>query len=150
MTLIRIRAVRGSSVPWITIRRRTLQLSLKMTNSMSGELGGRSIRVDFLYWEDCPSHERALQILQDAMQEQRIESPITIKRVDTEEEARRLNFPGSPTIRVNGTDIEGEQTPPPGLTCRTYVTDDGRISPLPPRTRIVAALQAAARTKETA
>ena len=61
------------------------------------------------------------------------------------EEAQRLGFPGSPTIRVNGADVEPVEAgdEPFGLTCRVYRRADGRISPLPDPERIRAALRAA-------
>lgn len=52
--------------------------------------------------------------------------------IDTDELAQREGFPGSPTIRVDGVDIQAPTEPePPGLTCRVYRLRDGRISPLP-------------------
>jgi hypothetical protein len=57
---------------------------------------------------------------------------IEVREVDTEAAARQSQFVGSPTIRVNGVDVQppvaGEPT---GLTCRVYRRRDGRISPLP-------------------
>lgn len=57
---------------------------------------------------------------------------IEVREVDTEAAARQSRFVGSPTIRVNGMDVQptvdGEPT---GLTCRVYRRRDGRISPLP-------------------
>lgn len=88
--------------------------------------------VTFLYFEDCPSHEEALARLRQVMREEQIESRIEITRVETEALAQRLQFAGSPTIRINGRDI----VEPPagsryGLACRAYRLEDGRISPLP-------------------
>jgi hypothetical protein len=57
---------------------------------------------------------------------------IEVREVDTQESAEREEFVGSPTIRVDGRDIqppvEGEPT---GLACRVYRRRDGRTSPLP-------------------
>jgi NAD(P)-dependent dehydrogenase (short-subunit alcohol dehydrogenase family) len=41
-------------------------------------------------------------------------------RVTTEVEAEALLFPGSPTVRVNGEDVEPQQTSAPSLACRLY------------------------------
>jgi hypothetical protein len=91
------------------------------------------MRIDFLYFEDCPSHGAALERLRQVMAEEGIQGEIEIVRVETEEQAERLAFSGSPTVRVNGMDID---PPSPGttsaLTCRAYRLADGRISPLPP------------------
>jgi hypothetical protein len=57
---------------------------------------------------------------------------IQVREVDTEVSADREQFVGSPTIRINGRDVqppmEGEPT---GLACRVYRRRDGRTSPLP-------------------
>lgn len=98
-------------------------------------------KVEFFYFADCPSHERALALLRDVMAEEKIASAIEILEIKTEEEARRYRFYGSPTIRIDGTDIAPlpEGIDEPSLTCRAYRRADGRISPLPPRELIVAA-----------
>lgn len=88
--------------------------------------------IDFLYYEDCPSHQQALERLQTVLQEEGVQPEIHILKIQTEEQARRENFHGSPTIRIDGRDIDpaGEDQPV-GLTCRVYTTRDGRFSPLP-------------------
>jgi hypothetical protein len=99
------------------------------------------VRVNFLYFEDCPSHEQALARLREVMAEEGVAGEVEVIRVETEEQARELRFAGSPTIRVDGQDID-----PPGeagyaLTCRAYHLEDGRISPLPSRDMIRGALR---------
>ncbi len=101
--------------------------------------------IEFFYYADCPSHERALELLHEVMAEEDVDAPVKIIEVKTDDEARLYNFYGSPTIRVNGQDIAPmpEGIFEPSLTCRAYQRADGRISPLPPRELIVAALQKA-------
>lgn len=103
----------------------------------------RPIHVEFLYWEECPSHERALKMLRDALRMEGTRAEIQICRVDTEDEARALHFPGSPTIRINGIDIEGEPALPVGLSCRAYRVD-GKISPVPSVEQLREAIREAA------
>jgi hypothetical protein len=71
-------------------------------------------------------------------------SAIEVREIDTEESAQREEFVGSPTIRVNGRDlqppVEGEPT---GLACRIYRRRDGRVSPLPDPDDLRDALRAA-------
>ena len=100
--------------------------------------------VVFLYYEDCPSHEQALGRLDLVLGEFDVQTEIKIAKVETEEQARQLEFVGSPTILVNGMDID----PPPAdayyaLTCRAYRLEDGRISPLPSTGMIRRAIHAA-------
>ncbi len=90
------------------------------------------MKITFLYYEDCPSHEQALARLRAVMVEAGVEAELEIIKVETEAQARRYHFVGSPTILVDGQDI----VPPlpgavPALTCRAYRLEDGRISPLP-------------------
>jgi len=56
---------------------------------------------------------------------------IEVREVDTDAAAEREEFVGSPTIRVNGVDIQPVRGAPTGLTCRVYRRRDGRTSPLP-------------------
>jgi hypothetical protein len=57
---------------------------------------------------------------------------IEVREVDTDLAAEREEFVGSPTIRVNGFDVQPpEDGEPTGLACRLYRHRDGRISPLP-------------------
>jgi hypothetical protein len=101
------------------------------------------VKITFLYFEDCPSHEPALARLREVMAEEGVDAPIEIIRVDTEEQAETAHFFGSPTIRVNGRDIDPPAEERPALTCRVYELADGRISPLPSHEMIRRALRAA-------
>lgn len=90
------------------------------------------MNIQFLYFEDCPSHDDAMKRLKDVLDEMAQFAFIETIRVETETEAQALAFVGSPTIRINGNDID----PVPAeanfaLTCRVYRWEDGRISPLP-------------------
>jgi hypothetical protein len=98
-------------------------------------------KIEFFYWAECPSHERAYAILQEVMAVERIQAPVEIIEVKDEFEAERYQFYGSPTIHVDGVDIAPvpEDMAQPALTCRAYRRIDGRISPLPPRELIAAA-----------
>ena len=99
-------------------------------------------RVEFLWWSGCPSWERGIAELRGAMEELGLDPDgIEMRPVETEEDAARESFPGSPTIRVDGADVGGaaaEADSP--LTCRVYRRRDGRPSPLPDPEDLRAAL----------
>ena len=99
-------------------------------------------KIEFLYWEDCPSHPQAWSLLQEAMAELGVEIPVEQIEVVTDEDAEKLAFPGSPTIRVNGVDIDPDGAVQMGtaLTCRIYRLQDGRFSPVPSKEMIRQAL----------
>jgi hypothetical protein len=56
---------------------------------------------------------------------------IEIREVDTDDRAGAESFVGSPTIRIDGVDVQDPGDEPAALTCRVYHRRDGRISPVP-------------------
>jgi hypothetical protein len=105
------------------------------------------VRVSFLYYEDCPSHDVALERLREVMDEEDIPSVVEVVKVETEEQARELHFVGSPTIRVDGQDIDPPDDSHYALTCRAYRLADDRISPLPSKDMIRWAVRSPARSQ---
>jgi hypothetical protein len=94
----------------------------------------REPRVELLWWEGCPSTDEALAILREEMATLGLDSDaIDVREVSTDAQARREGFIGSPTIRVDGRDVQPLPDEPIGLACRVYRTGDGRVSPLPDR-----------------
>lgn len=88
--------------------------------------------VEFLYWEGCPSHPRALAELREAMSELGIDpEEVVVREVPSEAHAEQERFIGSPTIRVDGVDVHPHHDEPVGLVCRVYRLRDGRFSPTP-------------------
>jgi hypothetical protein len=94
------------------------------------------VRVSFLYYEECPSYDLALERLREVMDEEGIPGEVEVVKVETEEQARELRFVGSPTIRVDGQEIDPPSDPRYALTCRAYRLEDDRISPLPSKDMI--------------
>jgi hypothetical protein len=91
-----------------------------------------AMRVELLYWDGCPSHPQALDDLRAAMSELSLDpDAIEVREVDTDDEADAERFTGSPTIRIDGVDVQDPGAGPVGLTCRVYHLRDGRISPTP-------------------
>ena len=85
------------------------------------------MRVELLYLDGCRGHEKAGLALEDSLaQEEHAWSGFELVAVNTDEDAQRLRFPGSPTIRVDGQDLFplGERSAW-RLGCRVYPTPDG-------------------------
>jgi hypothetical protein len=98
--------------------------------------------IELLYWEGCPSHPEAKALLELVLAELGRDDQIVMTEVRSDEEAERLHFPGSPTIRVDGRDIDAMgANGRPSLTCRIYYLPDGRVSPVPSREQMEAALR---------
>jgi hypothetical protein len=100
------------------------------------------VTVELFFWEGCPSYPEAQTLLQDVLEERGLADPIRMREVRTDEEARELRFPGSPTIRIDGRDIDpaGAESPA-SLSCRIYYLPDGRSSPVPTREQLEEALR---------
>jgi hypothetical protein len=107
------------------------------------------MRVELLFWEGCPSHPKALAELRVAMADVGLDPDgIVVREVGTDSEAQQDHFVGSPTIRIDGVDVQPPNGEPFGLTCRVYHRRDGRISPTPDPADVRDAL-AAAQTNST-
>ena len=99
------------------------------------------MKIEVLYWDGCPSHPEALELLQAVLAEQGVEATVELREVRTDEEAESLRFPGSPTIRVEGRDVDPSgANARPALACRIYHLGDGRPSPIPSREQLEEAL----------
>jgi Alkylmercury lyase len=99
--------------------------------------------VELLYFDGCPNYDALLPRLRELLEETDGEIKLDMRRIDTEEEARRSHFLGSPTVRVDGRDVEpgADAREDYGLECRLYRTVDGGIVGLPPDELLVAALR---------
>ena len=99
--------------------------------------------VEFLWWRECPSWGRALELLREEMARLGLDpGGVTLIEIKGEDDARRHAFRGSPTIRIDGEEVGAPANGEPvGLSCRVYRRPDGRVSPLPDRTEIEAALR---------
>ncbi len=99
------------------------------------------MKIELLYWEGCPSHPEALELLEAVLAERGLDATVELRRVETDEQAQELNFPGSPTIRIDGRDVDAAGAASrPALNCRIYYLPDGRVSPIPSREQLEEAL----------
>jgi hypothetical protein len=97
--------------------------------------------VEFLWWEGCPSSDEALADLRAAMSDAGLDpGTVDVIEVTSDADAERVEFVGSPTIRIDGRDIQPCDDPA-GLTCRIYRLRDGRVSPKPDREDLLEALR---------
>ncbi len=104
--------------------------------------GSESLAVEFLFYADCPSHETALARLREALRLEAAPAALAVREVRTDEEAQEAQFPGSPTIRINGEDLQPRGAVGPySLTCRMYFHAGGRITPLPTLNQVRAAIR---------
>jgi len=83
--------------------------------------------VEILYFDGCPHHHAACELVDRVIGEVCGEAEVRLVNVADEESARRARFLGSPSIRVNGRDIEpsADARAEYVLSCRLYRTDQG-------------------------
>lgn len=108
------------------------------------------MNVELLWWEGCPSTERALTAVREALTDLGLgDVEIRMREVRSDADAEDSRFVGSPTILIDGVDLvptaADEQI---GLSCRVYRRRDGRVSPIPDPDDLREALREAAERAE--
>jgi len=98
------------------------------------------MKVEVLYFEDCPNHIPTVEMVEGVLTREGIGAEVAAIEVPDIETAQALRFLGSPSVRVDGADIEpGREKDPPFYGCRTY-SASGRTTGVPPEHWIVEAL----------
>lgn len=99
-------------------------------------------RVEVLYFDGCPNHEELLPRLHRLLADHTIAADLVTTRVDSDDDANRLQFSGSPTVRVNGRDVDpiAADHANYGLQCRLYRAPDGAVGGAPTDAMILDAL----------
>lgn len=94
-----------------------------------------------LYFDGCPNHEALLPRLRELLASQSISPEIELRVITDDQAAKRERFLGSPTIRVNGRDVEpdAEMRTDFGMKCRLYRSAGG-VSGQPPQEWLRAAV----------
>jgi arsenate reductase len=78
------------------------------------------MQVEVLVFEGCPHAGEAMTLVREVVGRLAPGASVTRVEVDTPEKAAALGFLGSPSVRVNGEDIERRSTSQGSLCCRTY------------------------------
>lgn len=99
------------------------------------------MKIQLLYFEDCPSYKHALENLNSVLSEQGIQICTEMIAVTSPAEAQHLNFLGSPTIQIDGVDLEGIEALKSGVGygCRMY-KDGNQMRGWPSKEQIQSAL----------
>ena len=105
------------------------------------------MRIELLYSDTDPNYMTARQRLVEVLTEDAFETTIQMVAVNSQADAELLAFPGSPTIRIDGVDIDPERAMPVSLGMRRYSSDadpDGpAIEPIPGKGLIRSAVERA-------
>ncbi len=95
------------------------------------------MKIELLYFAGCPHHRATRELIEATVSELGVDAQIEEVDVQDEADAARLCFLGSPSIRIDGCDIEpgAESRTDYAISCRIY-----RGSGVPPRELLLAAL----------
>lgn len=91
--------------------------------------------IEFLYFEGCPNWIPAYQTLENVAARLAPDAAIRKICIESDHHAQKEYFQGSPSIRVDGVDLQGLNNEPAGMSCRMY-----RASATPPEWMIEAAI----------
>jgi hypothetical protein len=91
------------------------------------------MNIEVLYFDGCPNHDALLPRLHELMLRAGVDAPVVLSRVESEKAALAAEFIGSPTLRINGQDVEpvASDRTDFGLKCRLYATADGLRGTIP-------------------
>src|ERR1700722_17991263 len=105
---------------------------------------GKSMKVEILYSSGCPNHVTAVDCVREVLQQEETHADMVEVEVKDAITAQQVGFLGSPSIRVDGQDVEPEARAVRsfGMMCRTYL-DGGRRAGVPPPEWIRAAVREA-------
>jgi hypothetical protein len=102
------------------------------------------MKIEILYLAGCPNHPPAVARVSDILRQETISAELVEIEVKDAATAQQVEFLGSPSIRIDGLDVElaARTSQAFGFGCRTYV-DEGRRAGIPPAAWIRAAVQEA-------
>ena len=117
---------------------------LRVTDVLHPEAEPPGLRVELLWFQDCPNHRAVRAMLGELIDE--LTPGTKLEDVDATDPvvAERHRFPGSPTVRVDGRDVDPSFEDPGDYTprCRLYWTAEG-LRGLPERRWVEEALRRA-------
>jgi hypothetical protein len=102
------------------------------------------MKIEVLYFDGCPNHKPAVERVQHVLREEGVSAELLEVNVSDASIAQQVGFLGSPSVRVNGLDVEPEARAAReyGMMCRTYSVD-GRRQGLPSREMLRQAIREA-------
>lgn len=100
------------------------------------------VAVELLHTEGCPNAVDYLPRLRRLVAAAGVVEPVAVRVIDDAEQADREGFLGSPTVRVDGRDVDPDAGARSsyGLSCRLYAGPDG-LSGTPPDAWVTALLR---------
>lgn len=97
--------------------------------------------VELLFFDGCPNHNRLLTHLRALLDQAGAPDEVELVQITSDEHAHAERFLGSPSVRVDGGDVEPDaaQRSDFGMHCRLYLSAEG-LSGVPSDPWILGAL----------
>lgn len=105
--------------------------------------------LELLYLAGCPHRDETVDLVNSVLEAEGVPAEVQEILIGSREDSDTHSFPGSPTVRVNGQDIERIATMQFGIgfACRTYIVD-GKTQGVPPRSWLEDAVRAAGKQED--
>ena len=102
------------------------------------------MKIEVLYIAGCPNHLEAVKIVREVVAQEGSKSAVDEVEVKDAATAQILRFLGSPSVRVNGVDVDPGtgNSSAYGVSCRTYTSHNGAQG-TPPRESVRSAVRRA-------
>ncbi len=107
------------------------------------------MKIELFYFDGCLAYQTALKYLREVIVEKQLDAGVEMIKIEDDEQALRTRFLGSPTIRINGRDIESsaEEIKDFSMRCRLYLEDD-KVNEWPSKKMIRRAIDEALRQEK--
>jgi hypothetical protein len=99
--------------------------------------------IEIISIPDCPNHQPTVERVRAVLSSEALSAKVNEVLVSNASEAEALKFIGSPTVRVNGKDVEPLTFIRTGFSCRIYENGTG----VPPEALIKQAIRSAKRVE---
>ena len=105
------------------------------------------MKVELYYFDDCPSYFKAIENVREALRLEGLPEDVTLVEVLSGQDAQEKRLIGSPTIRIDGVDVEGPAAEEQGygFGCRIYA-DNGSSAGWPSVEKVRKALAQGAKS----
>ena len=83
------------------------------------------MKIELFYFDGCPAYKTALKHLEEVLKEKGLDVEVKMKKIKNDKQALKERFLGSPSIRINGVDIEpgAQEVNKYSISCRLYFKD---------------------------
>ena len=82
------------------------------------------MKVTVLYFDGCPHFEPAMALVRDVVSDLGVDAEVMAVQIENNQDACRHRFLGSPTVQVDGEDVEptARHRTDYAMSCRRYGT----------------------------